>query len=397
MMIENQDILDNKALKAVALQFLINGAVIASIIPRLPEIRDSLQVDLTSIGQVLTMASVGGILGSLLSTWILSRLGTKRAMIFGTLITILVLPLVAFASSIWSLFLVLMVIMFLDPVIDIAMNVQGSNISARRKTPVMSRLHGLWSIGSVLGGLLAATMAMLAIPLVWHLLTAASLMLIGLVFVGGGLLHSDEAVESSNKESKLSAKKVDKPTKLWIYALLGGTVFIPEMVGGDWSPFRLSDDFNASSGIAGMAYVAFTCGMVIGRLSGDWFALKIGKEKQFKRAIFISFVGMCLVCLVQSSSLVFIGLIISGLGISVLFPYLYDMAAQDPDRPNVALSVMTAGSRSITLIAPISIGLLADSENFNVGVSMAVFALPCLLMTLYFMGSLIKKTQKQIL
>ena len=35
-----------RALRAVALQFLINGMVVASYVPRLPEIRDALGIDL---------------------------------------------------------------------------------------------------------------------------------------------------------------------------------------------------------------------------------------------------------------------------------------------------------------------------------------------------------------
>ena len=387
----DQFALDKRALKAVALQFLINGMVISSIIPRLPEIRDALNVDLSSIGQVLTMATVGGIIGSLCSNWILRQTGTKNAMIFGTLLTLLILPLVAFTSSIWSLLLVLALLMFLDPIVDIAMNLQGSRISARRKTPVMSRLHGLWSIGSVLGGLLAATMAMLSVSLSWHLLLAASLMLIALVFIGGGLLTSDEAIEPTQKTPKNTNETSNKPTKLWIYALLGGTVFIPEMIGGDWSPFRAKDDLNASMGLAGMAYVSFTCGMVVGRLSGDYLAIKLGKIKQFQVAISLSIIGMTTVCLVNSLPLVFVGLFISGLGVSVLYPSLYDIAAQDPDRPSMALSIMIAGSRTIALIAPLTIGLLADTDMFNVGIAMALFALPCLFLTFFFMGHLIRK------
>jgi len=326
--------LDNKALKAVALQFLINGAVISSIIPRLPEIRDALQIDLSSIGQVLTMAGVGGILGSICSTWVLKRLGTKRAMIFGTLATIIVLPLVAFASSIWSLFIALALLMFLDPIIDIAMNLQG-------------------------------------------------------LVIGGGLLDSDESIQSAKSEDTVLQNTERRSVRLWIYALLGGAVFIPEMVGGDWSPFRAKDDLEASLGFAGLSYVVFTCGMVLGRLSGDYVSLKIGKTKHFDVAILMSVIGMMMACLVNISPLFLLGLFISGVGISVLFPNLYDMAAQDPKRPERALSVMTAGSRSITLLAPASIGFLADTETFNVGWSIAVFALPCLFIALFFMRPLI--------
>ena len=53
----------------------------------------------------------------------------------------------------------LMVLLFFDIFIDVAMNVQGSALSARRHAPVMNRLHGLWSLGSVAGGVTTVVLA----------------------------------------------------------------------------------------------------------------------------------------------------------------------------------------------------------------------------------------------
>ena len=39
-----------------------------------------------------------------------------------------------------------------DVLVDVSMNMQASWLSARRHTPVMNRLHGLWSLGTVVGG-----------------------------------------------------------------------------------------------------------------------------------------------------------------------------------------------------------------------------------------------------
>jgi len=382
-MTETQQTLDSRALRAVAVQFLINGTITASFIPRLPEIRDALGVDLATIGQILTLASLGGLLGSWLAGWVMPKFGTKNAMIFGTLAVIFALPLVGFANTTGSLLLVLGLIMMLDPIVDVAMNIQGSNISARRQIPVMNRLHGLWSIGSVIGGLLAASMAALAVPLQWHLIGAACFMAIGLWYIGGGLLTSDKAVTALGGDEKAQTITPRKPTHLWIYAVLGAAAFVPEMIGSDWAPFRAKDDLQVSAGLAGLAYVAFTVGMVAGRLSGDWIAAKLGKEALLNYAVIIAAIGLSIACLVNITPLVFIGLSIAGIGISVLFPALYDAAAQDPKNPGAALGAMTAGSRGIMLVAPISIGLLADSDAFSVGLAMALVALPCLLVTGY--------------
>ncbi|CAA6806068.1 MAG: Unknown protein [uncultured Thiotrichaceae bacterium] len=376
---------DQRALRAVSVQFLINGAVAASYIPRLPEIRNALDVDLVTIGQIITLASLGGLLGSAIAGRVMRTLSTRSAMIFGTLGLIACLPAIGLASTTTALLLIIAMISLLDVVVDVAMNIQGSNLSARRATPVMSRLHGLWSIGSVLGGLIAAGMAAVAVPLLWHLAGAAVLMAIGLWYVGGGLLASDDAeVHPDNPNASVSTQSAT-PIGLWVFFILGGVAFVPEMIGSDWAPFRLSDDLQATPGAAGLAYVAFTVGMVTGRLSGDSLAVRLGKKRMFEVAVLLAISGLSVACLVNSTPLIYMGLTLAGLGISVFFPSIYDAAAQDKRHKGNALGAMTAGSRAVMLVAPIGVGLLADSPHFSVGMAMALIAIPCLLVLAYLM------------
>ena len=379
---------DERALYAVAVQFFVNGMITASYVPRLPEIRDLLDVGLATIGQVLTVASLGGLLGSWLAAKVINRIGTKKSMIYGSIAVILILPLVAQASSVWMLFTVLALIMLLDPIVDVAMNIQGSNISARRKKPVMNRLHGLWSVGSVVGGLIASIMAVLTVSLQWHLLFTSLILSLLLLYIGSGLLSSDEVDSQNLQKGVTSTNKTSVPISLWVFAMLGGAVFVPELIGSDWSPFRMTDDLNMSAGVGGLAYVAFTVGMVIGRLSGDWVVTLINKSQQLKYAVITAFLGLSMVCLVDLVPLVFIGLVISGVGISVLFPTLYDIAAQDSKNAASALGAVTAGSRVFSLVIPVSIGFLADTSWLSVGVVMAVFALSSLLVVACLAGKI---------
>ena len=379
---------DERALYAVAVQFFVNGMITASYVPRLPEIRDLLDVGLATIGQVLTVASLGGLLGSWLAAKVINRIGTKKSMIYGSIAVILILPLVAQASSVWMLFTVLALIMLLDPIVDVAMNIQGSNISARRKKPVMNRLHGLWSVGSVVGGLIASVMAVLTVSLQWHLLFTSLILSLLLLYIGSGLLSSDEVDSQTLPKEVTSTNKTSVPISLWVFAMLGGAVFVPELIGSDWSPFRMTDDLNMSAGVGGLAYVAFTVGMVIGRLSGDWVVTLINKSQQLKYAVITAFLGLSMVCLVDLVPLVFIGLVISGVGISVLFPTLYDIAAQDSKNAASALGAVTAGSRVFSLVIPVSIGFLADTSWLSVGGVMAVFALSSLLVVACLAGKI---------
>jgi fucose permease len=201
-------------------------------------------------------------------------------------------------------------------------------------------------------------------------------------------LSSDE-VDSQNLQKEVtSTNKTSVPISLWVFAVLGGAVFVPELIGSDWSPFRMTDDLNMSAGVGGLAYVAFTVGMVIGRLSGDWVVTLINKSQQLKYAVITAFLGLSMVCLVDLVPLVFIGLVISGVGISVLFPTLYDIAAQDSKNAASALGAVTAGSRVFSLVIPVSIGFLADTSWLSVGVVMAVFALSSLLVVACLAGKI---------
>ena len=85
-----------------------------------------------------------------------------------------------------------------DVVYDIAMNLQGSWLSARRHAPVMNRLHGLWSLGTVIGGVIAARAAAAGVSLATHLLVVSGVLLVTLLFVGRGLLPVDEHVATDD-------------------------------------------------------------------------------------------------------------------------------------------------------------------------------------------------------
>src|SRR5690606_31211997 len=80
---------------------------------------------------------------------------------------------------------------FVDALVDISMNLQGSWISARRHTPIMNRLHGLWSLGMLTGGLGAVAANAAGWSTFAHLLLVAAVMAVVLTVLTQYLLRSD--------------------------------------------------------------------------------------------------------------------------------------------------------------------------------------------------------------
>ena len=178
---------DGRALAAVATQFFINGAVVASYVPRLPAIRDRLDLDLASIGTILGLATLGGVVGSVVVGPVIRRFGTRRAMAIGSVLLVAALPIVGFVTSSVQLAAIIAFIHAADVQTDVAMNLQGSALSARRPKPVMNRLHGMWSLGTVVGGVVASIMAGAGISIQTHLVGASLVLAVAAVWVIPGL------------------------------------------------------------------------------------------------------------------------------------------------------------------------------------------------------------------
>ncbi len=363
---------DRRALRSVGLQFLVNGVVFASFIPRLPEIRTAIDVNLDRLGLLLTLGSVGGIVGSFMVSPVLARFGTKRTMTVGALGLAATLPVVGFSTNAWMFVAALLVMQFFDVLTDMAMNMQGSWLSGRRSVPVISRLHGLWSLGSVIGGVIAAAVAT-SVSLRTHLVVVSVLLLATVAYVIPGLLKVDE--HDAESDAPAGGRRFRLSPTVVVFAAMGAGAIAIEFVPSDWAALRLADDFGLGAGVAGLGFVAFTTGMVTGRFSGDTLTARLGPDTMARATMIVAATGIAIATLLPWSAATIVGLFIAGTGVAAVFPRLYDEAARAPGRPGALLGAMGVGSRLGALATPVAVGALADS-SLSVGSAMAIVALP---------------------
>ncbi len=372
------DAVDRRALRSVAVQFFANGTVYATVIPRLPDIRERVDISIGTLGLVLTLGSVASLIGSLLTGRVIARFGSRKVMIYGTACSIAFLPLIGFSTGPVLLVVALFGLLFFDVFIDVAMNVQGSALSARRHMPVMNRLHGFWSLGSVTGGVITVLTLRAGVSTPVHLTTVAILLVVALAFVAPGLLHRDEAPELDEAAAASGTPPLRRAlsSASLLLAVGGALAMTIEITNGDWASFRLGDDLAARPSVAGLAFLTFTSGMTIGRLGGDWLQVRVGPTNLFRLSALIAGTGSLLATLVPNVAVSIIGFLIAGLGTSVLFPQLYDRAARSPGPPGSGFASMLIGQRGAGLVAPLVVGWLADTDALDVGQAMAIVTLP---------------------
>jgi fucose permease len=380
---DGSDAVDRRALRSVAVQFFANGTVYATVIPRLPDIRERVDISIGTLGLVLTLGSVASLVGSLLTGRVIARFGSRRVMIYGAASSIAFLPVIGFSTGPVLLVAALFGLLFFDVFIDVAMNVQGSALSARRHTPVMNRLHGFWSLGTVTGGVVTVLTLRAGVSTPVHLTVVAVLLVAALAFVAPGLLHRDEAPELADAAATTSRPLRRALSSASLLLAVGGAMaMMLEVANGDWASFRLREDLEARPSLAGLAFLAFTSGMTIGRLGGDWLQVRVGPTNLIRLAALIAGSGSLIATLVPNVAVSIAGFLVAGLGTSVLFPQLYDRAARSPGPPGSGFASMLIGQRGAGLLTPLLVGALADTEALDVGQAMAIITLPAAVVVL---------------
>ncbi len=336
-----------------------------------------MDISVAEVGLLLSIAGISGLVGSAVVGPAVSRFGTRRVMLAAGTLTALSLPVIGIARTPLVLLFGLIALQTFDVLMDVAMNMQGSWLSARRHTPVMTRLHGLWSLGTVIGGVSASRIAAAGISISTHLVCAAAILLMALGFASRGLLRVDEhpASDASGPMDGGSAAKRRVSPVLAVFLLVGFFSIALESTAIDWAAFRLTDDFAATTGVATLGYVAVAAGMTGGRFSGDFIAARLGATRLLSMSIVLTGVGLTAATLSPGQNFTLVGYAIAGLGVANLSPILYDTAAQHPGRPGVGLGALTGGLRTANLTVPLLVGTLA-ATRLSVGSAIAIVTLP---------------------
>lgn len=364
---------------ALAVQFFANGFIYATFVARLSEVRDQAGISTAGLGLTLSAGSLVALVASFFTGTAIRRAGSKPILVAGGLFYAAALVGIGASRSGAVLVATLVVLAAFDVFVDVAMNLQASVISAQRPRPVMSRLHGIWSVGALAGGVTAAAAAQLGIPLIAHYCIVAGIAVLALLIIAPGLLRVDQPHPLQQRLAPGSSR-----TRRW--ALLGAAAISLalanamaetfEIATGEWAGLRVRDDLGAGAGTAAATFVVFTIAMAGGRLFGDHAVSRFGATLTVRGGLAIAVGGVLLATLSGSVILTLAGVAMIGLGISVLAPQLADAAARAPGRPGSGFTALFIGHRAAGLYTPAAIGILASTSALSVGSAMALVMIP---------------------
>lgn len=354
------------AAAAIAALFFANGATFASWIPRLPELQERLGVSDGALGLTLVGGGVGGVVVSALSGRLVERVGSRTVSMATSLALSLALPLVAWSPVAAALFGVLVVLGALDGLTDVAMNAQAITLQRRLGRTILSRFHALWSLGAVVGGVVASRAAAADVSLLVHLSVVTVVLVLASLLAWPHLLPP--AAPDSDDHAG-GAVRGPRPTRVLVVLFaVGMATALAEIPGNDWAALLMAERFDLSDGRAALGFVAIAGGMLAGRIVGDHVADAAGFERTRRGGALVAASGFAVAALGPGPVVAGGGLFLAGLGLSSLFPLAFRAASELVRDSHDGMAAFSTGARLGILMASPAVGLIAGPSSIAVGV-----------------------------
>ncbi|MEV6350207.1 MFS transporter [Actinoplanes sp. NPDC051851] len=369
---------------AVAALFLTNGAVFFNVVPRYPQIKADLGLSNALLGTAIAAFPTGALLAGLLAGAAVRRFGSARVASFGIVLTAIATLAVPLAPNWPTLAAVLFVVGALDAIVDVAQNAHGLRVQRAYGRSIVNSLHGVWSIGAVLGGLMGSAAAGLHLSLGVHLLISATVFSAVALIAYPFLLSGPEDAERSTSASPVRREAPGTRRRPFGHAALGMIAALGvlaacgalvEDAGSSWGALFFTDELHTGAATAGLAVVTLQVAMTIGRLTGDRAVDRFGQRTVVRAGGLIAAAGMGLALAVPSLPTALAGFALAGVGTATLVPAAMHTADELPGlTPGTGLTIVSWLLRGGFLLSPPLVGLIADLTSLRIGLLTVVLA-----------------------
>ena len=362
-----------RARGAVAVLFFTNGALFANIVPRYPDLKAELGLSNAALGSAVAAYGLGALAVGMVAGVLVSRWGSARVAPVTTVAIAANLVVLGTAPSWIVLATALFVAGSLDAIADVASNSHGMRVERRYRRSILNSLHGLWSIGAVVGGSMGAAAAGLGMALALHLSISAALFAALAVgasrFLLPGRDDTERAMSFTGRPGRTPQRgRLGLAGSVLALGTIAAMAQVMEDTGGVWGVVYLREDLGAAAAVSGLGFVALQTCQTLGRLLGDRVVTRYGDLAVARAGTALAGGAMAAALAVPATASTVLALGAVGLGIGTLIPASMRTADNLPGLPpGVGLTLAGSVNRIAMLAAPPLIGVVADTYSLRAG------------------------------
>lgn len=346
---------------AVGSLFFMQGLCFASWTSRIPTIQQNLQLSDAALGLVLLALPAGSMIALPFSGWLVAKYGSKKIAAHAMVLYSLLLMLIGFADSISALVVVLSLYGFAGNTSNIAINTQAVGVESKYGRNIMASFHGLWSLAGFAAAGVGSIMIGKDVLPGHHFIMMAGLIFLGVTLTFRYMLPDEE------KKGTGTTKIFVKPDRaLLMLGLIAFCCMICEGAMFDWSGIYFQKVVGAEQSWIGAGFTAFMLTMAAGRFVADWVAHRIGFKKTLQLSGVLIATGLGISVLFPYLVSAIAGFLLVGFGVSSVVPLVYSEAGKSKTlSPSMALAAVSSIGFLGFLIGPPLIGLVAGFSGLK--------------------------------
>lgn len=359
----------DKTKKATQLIFLICGIALSSWATMVPFAKERLQLNDAGLGLLLLLLGAGAITMMPIASIFIQRYGSRVVMLASAILIAACLPFLLMISN--TLLMGIMLFLFGGGIgiIDVAMNAHAVQVQNEYKKPIMSAIHGLFSVGGLLGSIGLGFLIQLGLSPI----AAAVCIAISLLWIVGSQykylldLETEKAItESHHSDTGTPSKKSFSwlQRKVIYLGVLCFLVFLAEGAMLDWSALFLKENRGVPIAWAGIGYAAFSIAMAVMRLVGDRILSRFNSRIVVVAGSLLGAFGLFLAVLTPWWITALAGFIFLGIGAANIVPVFFSEGGRVKGvSPAVAIPAITTLGYAGQLAGPAGLGYIAKQAS----------------------------------
>ncbi|MDN5558953.1 MAG: MFS transporter [Ruaniaceae bacterium] len=369
--------------------FLVNGAAMGAWGGSMPGLRERVGTDESGIGVLLLITGISALLAMQVSGRLSDKIGPLKPTLAGAGIVAIGLGAVAWAPSYEVLIVAGILLGAGNGIMDIGMNALGVAVERLRPKPVMSRFHGMFSLGSFAGAgvvILTGGTGRTWVPLA----IVCLIMAVAAAAIRAAAPHERIGVIEPADDGAGGTRAARIPAVAWLLGLMGLGFGIMEGTATDWSAIHVTDVLGVSVERGAIGLVAVSLSMLATRFVGDWLVEQWGRSRIVQVGAVIAVVGYAGAMVVESMPLVVAAWLLVGVGVGCLAPQVYALAGYIGG--GRVLAVVSAFGYFAFLSGPALIGFVA--ARVGIQGAMAVPMVAAVIVTVLSLAGVLRSAER---
>ena len=358
-------------------QFAALGVVAGLWGAHIPSVKSVHALSEITLSMILLTAALGAISSLFFAGRVVAGLGARRTSVVAGWVMCAMFALFLVVPGFWLALPVAYVFGAGMSLFDVSINSEGSELESITGRPIMSNLHGMFSVGAMAGAALAAAMLGAGIAPAAQLAGAAACLAVAMLAASRGMLdtHGDASAKGDGAKAHFAWPR-------GLLLLIGLLIFAGMMAEGvmvDWCVLYLKQELAMPQSQAAIGYAVFAGAMAVSRFAGDTLRSRYSEQTILFVGAMLAAVSMAVLLLAATPWVALVGFALVGAGIAPVAPILFNAATRVPGVSRAAaIASVTSIGYSGFMVGPPLIGALAHSTSLTAALAVVVIGAACL-------------------